>query len=332
MKVTIKDVAKEVGVATSTVSRVLSNSPRISQETKDKVNEAVKRLNYKPNAIAKSLASKSKTRIIAVILPQEADDILSNQFFINAMKGISKYVQRKNYYITYVFSENKENELEHIKEITNINLVDGIILLRVDEDDKNIEYLKTNNFPFVTVGKPNDNKDILWVDNDNFDAMKNVVLNVIDKGYKRIGFIGALNDLNMSIDRLKGYKEALLEKGLEIDKDLIIQCEDFKEEYGRKSCKKLLEKNVDAIVATDDLLAFGAIDEMNSQNIKIPIIGFNNNKFGEFKNPSLSSVDINADELGYKAAKLLVRSLEFNKDEVKKNYIVETNFIKRESF
>lgn len=330
MKVTIKDVAKEAKVATSTVSRVLSNSPRISQDTKDRVNEAVRKLNYKPNAIARSLASKSKTRIIGVVLPEEASDILSNPFFINAMKGISECVQRKNYYITYAFSENKEKEIEHIKDITNINLVDGVILLRVDTNDKNIEYLKNVNFPFVVIGRPKDTKNTLWVDNDNFIAMENVVFNLIEKGYKRIGFIGAIKELNMSFDRLNGYKSALEKNNIKYDESIVVNKNSFNEEEGKEACKYLLEKNVDAIVTTDDLLAFGVIDEMNNKNKEIAVVGFNNNKIGEYKTPSLSSVDINSFELGYKAAKLLVDNLE-NTENCKTNYIINTDFIERDS-
>ena len=150
MKITIKDVAKEANVATSTVSRVLSNNPKISEKTKEKVHEAIKKLNYKPNAIARSLAN-NRTRILGVVLPEDADDILNNPFFINAMKGMSMYAQKKNYYITYAFSKTKDIENKNIKDIINSNLVDGVILLRVSENDKNIEYLKSIDFPFVII-------------------------------------------------------------------------------------------------------------------------------------------------------------------------------------
>lgn len=170
IKVTIKDVAKEAGVATSTVSRVLSNNPKISDETKERVNEAIKKLNYKPNAIARSLAN-NKTRILGVVVPSEADDLLMNPFFINAMKGMSVYAQSKSYYITYAFSKDENSELDIMKEITNANLIEGVILLRVKEDDKSIKYLKNINFPFVAIGRPEEIDDVLWVDNDNFHAM-----------------------------------------------------------------------------------------------------------------------------------------------------------------
>ncbi len=109
MKVTIKDVAKEAKVSPSTVSRVLSDNPRISDETKEKVYKVIEKLKYKPNAIARGLVN-NKTRILGVVLPEEAENSLSNPFFIQAMKGISSYAEKREYYITYAFSSNKESE------------------------------------------------------------------------------------------------------------------------------------------------------------------------------------------------------------------------------
>lgn len=332
IKVTIKDVAKEAGVATSTVSRVLSNNPKISEETKDKVNEAIKKLNYKPNAIARSLAN-NKTKILGVVLPSEADDLLTNPFFINAMKGMSIYAQNKNYYITYVFAKDGKKEFESIKEITNINLIEGIILLRVNEDDESIKFLKNIEFPFVAIGRPEKTDDILWVDNDNFQAMYNVVNKLIQKGHKKIGFIGAIKTLNMSKDRLKGYKMALEVNGINYDEQLVIHKQLFKENQGYDAAKELLNKNkITAIVTTDDLLAFGAGKLLNEEKLDhISLVGFNNIQLAKYQTPPLSSVDINADELGYYAAKLLIEKLE-NEESLNTHYIVNTEFIERESF
>lgn len=332
IKVTIKDVAKEAGVATSTVSRVLSNNPKISEETKAKVNEAIERLNYKPNAIARSLAN-NKTKILGVVLPSEADDLLTNPFFINAMKGMSIYAQNKNYYITYVFAKDGKNEFESIKEITNTNLIEGIILLRVNENDESIKFLNNIEFPFVAIGRPEKTEDILWVDNDNFQAMYNVVNRLIQKGHKKIGFIGAIKTLNMSKDRLKGYKMALEVNGLNYDEDLVIHKQLFKENTGYDAAKELLRKNeITAIVTTDDLLAFGVSQLLNEKNLeKTSLVGFNNIQLSKYQTPPLASVDINADDLGYYAAKLLIEKLE-NQDTVNTHYIVNTEFIERESF
>ncbi|MEX6585547.1 MULTISPECIES: LacI family DNA-binding transcriptional regulator [Paraclostridium] len=331
-KVTIKEVAKEAGVATSTVSRVLSNNPKISEETKAKVNEAIERLNYKPNAIARSLAN-NKTKILGVVLPSEADDLLTNPFFINAMKGMSIYAQNKNYYITYVFAKDGKNEFESIKEITNTNLIEGIILLRVNENDESIKFLNTIGFPFVAIGRPEKTEDVLWVDNDNFQAMYNVVNRLIQKGHKKIGFIGAIKTLNMSKDRLKGYKMALEVNGLNYDEELVIHKQFFKENTGYAGAEELLSKHeVTAIVTTDDLLAFGVSQLLNEKRLeKTSLVGFNNIQLSKYQTPPLASVDINADELGYYAAKLLIEKLE-NEDIVNTHYIVNTEFIERESF
>lgn len=331
-KVTIKEVAKEAGVATSTVSRVLSNNPKISEETKAKVNEAIERLNYKPNAIARSLAN-NKTKILGVVLPSEADDLLTNPFFINAMKGMSIYAQNKNYYITYVFAKDGKNEFESIKEITNTNLIEGIILLRVNENDESIKFLNTIGFPFVAIGRPEKTEDVLWVDNDNFQAMYNVVNRLIQKGHTKIGFIGAIKTLNMSKDRLKGYKMALEVNGLNYDEELVIHKQLFKENTGYAGAEELLSKHeVTAIVTTDDLLAFGVSQLLNEKRLeKISLVGFNNIQLSKYQTPPLASVDINADELGYYAAKLLIEKLE-NEDIVNTHYIVNTEFIERESF
>lgn len=332
MKVTIKDVAKEANVATSTVSRVISNSPRISDDTKKRVNEAIKRLNYKPNIIARSLAN-NKSRIIGVVLPSQSQDILTNHFFIKAMKGMSMCAKNRNYYITYVFSDDKKDEITHIKEISKTNLVDGLILLSAKESDESINYLKSINMPFSVIGRPENTKDILWVDNDNFKAMYDLVNNIIKKGHKKIAFIGAIKDWNMSKDRHQGYKISLMENNIEYNPSIVKHEKSISEERGYNACEKLLRLNdISAIVTTDDLLAFGAIRMLKEKKIdNMCIVGFNNTPLSEYQNPRLSSVDINADILGYNAAKLLIDYLE-NKSCNNKFYIVKTDFIQRDSF
>lgn len=332
MKVTIKEVAKEANVSPSTVSRVISNSSQISEETKEKVREAIKKLKYKPNAIARSLANK-KSRILGVVLPNEAQDLITNSFFIQAMKGMSAYAQNKKYYITYAFSENQKAELEYINDFITSNLVDGICLLRARTEDKSIKYLKESDFPFVVIGRPEESEDMLWVDNDNFQATYNLVNELIKKGHKDIAFLGAKKEWNVTKDRFKGFKVACEINGISIQDKNVMMMNEFTEQEGRDGTIKLLEKiNPTAIIVEDDILAFGALKVLNVRNIKnIEVVGFNNNPLAEFQNPSLSSIDINAAELGYYAAKILIDFLENN--EIKMNhYIIDTKLIKRESF
>lgn len=330
MSVTIKDVARECNVSPSTVSRVIAGSPRISDETKMRVNEAIKRLNYHPNIIARSLANKA-TNVIGLILPSEVENLGENPFFIQVMTGISSYAKKEGYHIMYTFCKTEEEELNTIKQYMNSNLVDGIILSVVRFKDKCVHYLQENEFPFVVIGRPEDTKNVLWVDNDNFQAMYNVVNKLIINGHREIAFIGANNQLNVTSDRLSGYKQAHRIHGLNIDENIIIEVEDFKEALGYKAAEELLKRgSLTAVVAVDDLLAIGVVRCLADKNIKdVAVVGFNNIPLTEYQKPSLTSVDINAKKVGYYAAKLLVDRLKNNTKE--KHYIIETKVVERES-
>lgn len=331
MKVTIKDVAKEAKVAPSTVSRVLSNNSSISEKTKERVNDAIRKLNYTPNIIARGLAN-SKTRILAVVLPEGAEDSFSNPFFVQAMKGVSIYAQKENYYIMYAFKTENDDDKEWIKKFIDSNLVDGICLLNAKDNDSGIDYLKEKQFPFVVIGRPQDIDKILWVDNDNFDAMYNVVQKLIEKGHKKIAYIGAKKHLNVSKDRLCGYKHALLSRKINLDNSIIFEMKDFTEDEGIRATKKLYENQYPtAIVTTDDFLAFGVQKVLKDLNYNdVAVVGFNNTPLAQYQKPSLTSVDINAEQLGYYATKLLIDKLE-NRDKSSNYYVIGTKLLERES-
>lgn len=331
MKITIKEVAQRANVSPSTVSRVISNSSQISEKTKEKVREVIKELNYRPNAIARSLANK-KSRIIGVVIPNEAEDLLMNPFFIQAMRGMSSYAQRKKYYITYAFSDNEGNESNYLKDFINSNLIAGVCLLRVKTKDTSIEYLKSTNTPFVVIGRPEDADEMLWVDNDNFKATYNIVNKLIKNGHRDIAFIGAKEDLIVTKDRLNGFKVACQINGIQINENNIVMVNEFNQEEGVKGTISLLENsNVTAIILEDDLLAFGTLKVLEEKGINnISVVGFNNTQLAEYQNPPLSSIDINAFELGYYAAKLLIECLE--SDIIQTNhYIVDSKLVERES-
>ena len=330
MSVTIKEVAKLANVSPSTVSRVIADNPKISDATKDRVYKAMKEMNYHPNAIARSLVSKT-TKTIGLILPNTDEDLFVNPFFIQVMRGISHYAQKKGYYIMYAYSSNEDQEVEYISSLMNSRRVDGIILPTVRKNDKCVAYLKEADYPFVVIGKPESTEGVLWVDNDNFHAMYSVVNSLIQKGERKIAFIGGLPALNVTINRLEGYKSALANIGVKIDENMV-QLGEFTEISGYNAMKTILNSsNPTAVVTTDDLIAFGAskaINEMPERHISI--VGFNNTPLAAYRNPTLSSVDINSEELGYFAIKLLINKLENEKESIC-NYIIDTKLVERES-
>lgn len=334
MKVTIKEVAKQAQVSTSTVSRALKNSPLISQGTKDKINEIVKELGYHPNEIARSLANKS-SQTLGMILPASAEDSFVNPFFTQFILGVTRYLESQSFSLLLSSARNEEDELEQIIRIVNSKRVDGIILMTVREDDKNIEYLMDCAFPFVVVGTPLKGDEILWVDNNNKEAMFEVTEKLIQAGHKKITFLGGSQKLQVTKNRFWGYKQALEKYGLEFNQDLVFEV-DFSEDEGYRLTHKLLSnvKDIDAIVTTDDLIAYGSMRAVKELGYSIPekvsITGFNNTILAQYLLPSLSSVEINATDLGNKAAKLLLDSID-NGDLHNNFYIVDTEFIKRDS-
>lgn len=328
MRPTIKDVAKIAGVSPSTVSRVISDSPKISQKTKEKVYRAMKEINYYPNSIAQSLAKKN-TKTLGIILPSSAEDLFNNYFFIQVLRAISLHAQERNYFIMYIYSDTEEKEINHLKNLVNSNRVDGNILLTVREDDKSIKFLESVNHPFVIIGRPDNLEDNLWVDNDNVYTMYKIIDNIIKEGYKKIAFLGGSSKLNVTRDRFEGYKKALENKNLPIDEDLVLEAE-FTEEKGYQAINSLLKKKIpEYIVTTDDLLAFGALKALKENGLgHIKIMGFNNTPLAKYQDPPLASVDINADKLGFYATKLLIDKLE-GLSILKNHHIVETNIVYR---
>ncbi len=330
MAITIKDVAKLANVSPSTVSRVISQSPRISEATKQLVYAAMDELKYKPNAIARNLANAS-TKTLGLIIPNQDENLFKNPFFIQAMRGISIYAQKKNYKIMFNYGASPEDELFFVHEFVNSKWVDGIILLTAYENDMCIEYLSDEAFPFVVVGRPCNIHDIMWVDNDNFQATYNLVNTLIQKGCQDIGFIGGPQKYIFSKDRLEGYKRSLELRNLSVNEALIIEADDFTEEDGYKGMAEICKHRIPhAVVTTDDLLGFGVLKYLREHNLKVKVTGFNNIPLSEYQTPSLTSVDIKAEDLGYNAAKLLIRSLEGVENTVN-HYIVGTDLIERNS-
>lgn len=329
MSVTIKDVANHANVSPSTVSRVISNSSKISDATKKRVKDAMTKLNYKPNLIARSLTNKS-TKTLGLLLPNSNSDLLLNPFFVKAMRGISTYAKNNGYYVLFTHTDKNEDEVKVLSDLVGSQWVDGIILTTVRDNDKCISFLKSINHPFVVIGNPND-EDVFFVDNDNVNAMFEIVDLLIKRGKKTIGFIGGSHEFNVTRYRLLGYLKALKVNNIDANLDLVYE-RDYTEESAYIATKELLSKcNPDAIVTTDDLIAFGVQRALLENNLNdISLVGFNNTILSQYKKPSITSIDIKADKLGLYAAKLLIAQIE-NTDTPTKNYIVDTKLIERES-
>ncbi|WP_121609630.1 LacI family DNA-binding transcriptional regulator [Mesobacillus foraminis] len=333
MAVTIKDVAKIANVAPSTVSRVIANSPRISEKTKEKVREVMHQLGYHPNFIARSLASQS-TQAIGLIMPSSTDIVFQNPFFPIVLGGLSEGAQAKQYVLHMTTGKTDHEIYEGVVSMIQGGRVDGMILLSSKVEDKVLSYLHEQDFPFVVIGKPfKDTESITHVDNDNFKAAKEVTNYLISLGHEKIGFIGGDLNLVVTVDRLLGYEKALIEAGIPLINEYIIHNQ-FLREGGREAVQILLSSGVmpTALVVADDLMALGVLNALDEVGISVPedlsIVSFNNVLIAEMAKPPLTSVDINIFNLGFEAAKSLIQKIE-NPNEPAKRIIIPYDIVER---
>ncbi|MDM5337775.1 LacI family DNA-binding transcriptional regulator [Fictibacillus enclensis] len=335
MTATIKDVAKLANVAPSTVSRVIANNPRISEKTKRRVREAMDHLGYHPNFNARSLANRS-SQAIGLVLPGSADKAFQNPFFPEVIRGISTIVHEKEYALYMSTGKTEEEIYDGVVRMVQGGRVDGILLLYSSVDDQVMNYLIEKKFPFALVGKPLKNEQsITHIDNDNFQAARDVADYLISLGHEKIGFVGGSSRLVVTIDRLLGYEKSLRSHQLPYREDYIIH-EEFLEKGGQEAIRKLLalDEPPTALLVMDDLMAFGVLRTLNEMQLSVPddisVVSFNNVMLAAFSTPGLTSVDINIFQLGYEAAVCLM-DLISNPDQKPMRVAVPYLLIERQS-
>ncbi|WHY87305.1 LacI family DNA-binding transcriptional regulator [Neobacillus novalis] len=335
MVVTIKDVARVANVAPSTVSRVIANNPRISEQTKRRVKDVMDQLGYYPNLQARSLVAKS-TQTIGVIMPNSAYHAFRNPFFPEVLRGISMNAHESKYGI-YLSTGSTEEEIhEEVLSMVMGRRVDGIVLLYSRVNDRTMTYLEESGFPFTVVGRPSINEGrITYVDNDNIFITKQVTNYLIELGHKNIAFVGGNLDFVVTFDRLNGYNMALKEAGLPVNEVYFVH-EKFVNEKGKDAIRSLMEIEdpPTALVTQDDLMAYEMISHLETLNIRVPddisIVSFNNLSLSEHSKPPLTSVDIGTFQLGHVATKCLIEKIE-NPETLPKRITIPTKLIERKS-
>lgn len=324
---TIKEIAKLANVSSATVSKILNGKDQyISEATRQRVLEIVEREGYIPNAIAKSLKIKS-TKTIGIVIP----DVM-NLFFSELARGIEDAAEKKGYSVILCNSDNKESKEEKYIQILQEKMVDGIILTASERSVS--KSLKRRNTPMILLDRDisiDDNVGRIVVDNE--DGAYNATNFLIDKGCKNIGFISSDNINKSSGERFKGYKKAILEKGIEYDDEKIF-LQNYTIETGYKGTMTLLEETkIDGICCGNDLIAIGAIKALKEKGIDVPgeikVIGFDDIQVSQYMDPPLTTIKQPIYEMGEEAVKMLVAIIE--RKEVNMVKVLKTELIERGS-
>ena len=332
-KVTIHDIAKELNIDSSTVSRALSNNPRVKQKTKDRILEKANEMGYQRNLLASSLRN-NKTNTIGVIVPR-----ISRHFFSSAIAGIEETAYEAGYNVIICQSLEQLNREQKIANTLLANRVDGV-LISVSMETTDSDYLqifKKNGTPLVFFDRHCDipgNSNVVIDDfQGGFDATEHLIL----QGCKKIAHFSGPQELEIYKNRFKGYKSALEKHNIKLDSNLVIPSK-LMEIDGIESAKKLLSQTIpiDGIFSSNDTAAISALQYLKGKGIKIPediaIVGFSNEPISSVIEPSLTTIDQPGFEMGKIAANLLLAQINDKPDTiVAETIILKPVLIKRNS-
>lgn len=306
-KLTMDDVARELGVSKTTVSRAVSGKGRIGEETRQRVLDYIAQHNYKPNVIAKGLAN-NRTYNIGMVLPA---DLLSSDlpFFPKALKGISEVAAKEEYDVIMILID--ANDLSRLARVIENHKVDGLILMRTLQDDKPAEMLKKGDIPFVSIGL-SDDPQVCQVDNDHVEACRELTGILLMKGLKKIAVVSG--DMNYVINqkRLEGFRKAHEELGFALDESLVFTDVDS-EMYAARVTDTILMRSVNCIIGADDLLASLVLKKLEEEKVRIPedvrLASFHDSQLLRGAKTGITAIKFNTEELGREACKVLLRKM-----------------------
>jgi LacI family transcriptional regulator len=328
MAATIKEIAVRANVSIATVSRVINKDPRVTEETRAQILKIAKKLDYRPNILARSFAQK-KSNLIGLILPE-----ISDEFFTEIIKGVDEIAFSQNLY-TIVASSHKYKSLnDEVKTFIKNGLVAGLILLISNLDNELVSVLSKSHLPVVLINSNNKIKKFSRIAINDYQGVFSMTEYLIKK--RKYNFLAhitgppgnddALLRKNGFVDACKKYSvKYLIEKG------------DFSREGGLNACKKLmnLEKQPGVIFAANDMMAIGCYDYLKKNNFLIPekigVVGFDDVFVSQYLNPPLTTVRVNIEDVGMKAADLLLKKIQNNNDITPSVIHIPTELVIRES-
>ncbi|AWK04042.1 LacI family transcriptional regulator [Flavobacterium crocinum] len=338
-KITLKQIAKELDVSISTVSKSLRNSLEIGEETRLKVQAFAKFYNYKPNNIALSLKNR-KTKSIGIIIPE-----IVHYFFSTVINGIEQVANEYGYSVVICVSDDSfDKEVLNMEMLAN-GSIDGFIMSLSKEtqfkgDFHHITEVINQGMPVVMFDRVTN--DILCdkVIIDDKAAAYEAVQSLIDNGRKKIALVTTVDYVSVGKLRTDGYEKALLDNGLTFNEDLIIKIEDV--DTCEITISQLLhDRAFDAVFAVNELFAVTIIKTASKMGLKVPedlaVIAFTDGIISKYSTPTITTVSQSGEKMGNKAAKMLIERIEAEEDddeEHNENYtteVIETHLIKRES-
>lgn len=332
MGATIKDIAKMVGVSASTVSRVINGNAAISEETRTKIQEAMKELNYHPNSRARNFAN-GITNTIALVIDAEDENTFANTFFNRSVYAIEKVAQKNGYNL--LITNDMDEKGSSITSLVYEKKVDGLILPSSSIRKKLTDLLEKEQFPFVVLGEPEAFSDKLdWVDINNYEGGKKAVCHLLEQGYRKTAFISEENQTVFARHRIAGFLDGLREKNIDLADTEILICGQNYERLIDDVKKAVEEERIDAVLCSNNIISYHILKGMREAKILVPdklgMITFDNYPLAEYMEPPLTAVDVDTYRLGEIAADVLIQKMNHREVE-RRNVLIDTELITRAS-
>lgn len=329
-KLTIRDIAKMARVSHMTVSRALKDDPRVREETKRRILELVNKLNYRPDARARTFVSK-KSNLIGLVVSD-----ISNPFYAELARGIEDKAHEQGYNVIFCSTDNKPERME-----TYVNLmmdagVDGLIFASSRLHEPVIERLIDEHFSLVLVNRKLKGEGFNYVVLNNVQGAYEITEHLINLGYRKIAIITGTPNLSTGLDRLKGYQQALRDHGIGFSNNYVIQGP-FTRETGYEGTKQLLtmQHRPEAIFGGNDYIAMGVIDAVEELGFHIPediaLVGFDDTEFASNQRIRLTTVSQRQYEMGNLGVQILIDYIERKETDYIHKVILEPRLIIRES-
>lgn len=329
-EINIKKLALELNLSAATVSRALRDSHEISTETKARVLEMAQKLNYEPNPFASSLR-RQKSKTIAVIVPE-----IANNFFSLAINGIEEVARERDYHVLiYQTHESSKIQASFLMRLLS-GRVDGI-LISLASEAVGKEQLKevSEKLPVVFFDRVHDDIEGVKITTDDYESAYNAVQHLIENGCKKIGYLLALNTLSTGKKRLQGYLDALKENGFPEEPELVMMSGGNDDQKYSLIKNFIAEQKPDGILSSIEELAMPCYYACKELELNIPndlkLISFSNLTHADLLNPSLTTINQPAFEIGVEAASILFKIFNKRWYEFNETIILKSNLIKRES-
>jgi DNA-binding LacI/PurR family transcriptional regulator len=329
--VTIVDVAEKAGVAVSTASRALREHPDVSPQTRKKVINASKELNYHPSRLAQSLVL-GKTATIGLLVSD-----IDNPFYPALAKSIEKAASVQGYIVVLCNTEDDPDRTYQYLDRLISQGVDGIIHASIGRDEIHLRLVSEAGIPIVCINRqPRYLHDIDIIASNNLRGAEEIVTHLLSLGHTSIAHLAGPEYASLSRERLEGYRRALENKHIRPDLSHIIPCS-FTRESGREGVKKLFQSNVhpSAIFAINDVVALGAMDALYEMGYKIPqdvsIVGFDDIEFARFPSIQLTTCSQNFQDMGQFAFERLSDAINNSENHKPETRLLETKMIIRKT-